>query len=155
VCRGANFCARLRMVERRPASNPCRGANFCARLRMAHTWPAITFYSLLITCTRSVPYSLLLTPYLRALLALLLTCTRSVLYSLLLTCELCSLYSLLARAACFTSYLRAELALLLTSAPPVRVVMLGELSSQTGCYPHVTLAQMVGDHAELGLLYNM
>jgi hypothetical protein len=30
--------------------------------------------------------------------------------------------------------------------------MLGELSSQIGCCPHVALAQMVEDHAELGLL---
>jgi hypothetical protein len=99
VCRGANFCARLRMVERRPASNPCRGANFCARLRMAHTWPAITFYFLLFTFYSSLltPYSLLFTLY-----SLLLTP-----YSLLLTpySLLITPYSLL-----FTPY-----SLLLTS----------------------------------------
>jgi hypothetical protein len=106
---------------------------------MAHTWPAITPDSLLFTF-----YSLLFTFY-----SLLIT-----FYSLLITFYfLLGAWRLALRA--ITPYLRALLALLLTSAPPVRVVMLGELSSPTGCYPHVTLAQMVGDHAELGLLYNM
>jgi hypothetical protein len=33
--------------------------------------------------------------------------------------------------------------------------MLGELSSPMGCCPHVTPAQMVGDHAEPGMWRNM